>query len=202
MTRPDIAYAVSVVSQFMHSPCAPHLDSAIRILRYLKVCPGRGILFANHGHLRVEAWTDADYAGSNSDRGSTSGYCTTIGGNLVTWHSKKQDVVSRSSAEAEYRAMAFGVELGAEPQKFPLMVKYGMTIDKNSTFDASPSPGQISHGGHGGSENLALPITGQKLNGHNYLQCAQSVMMFISGKEKDDYLTGAAIPPQKEDPKF
>ncbi|XP_059640054.1 uncharacterized mitochondrial protein AtMg00810-like [Cornus florida] len=109
MTRPDIAYAMSVVSQFMHSPHAPHLDAAIRTLRYLKGCPGRGILFANHGHLRVEAWTDADYAGSISDRRSTSGYCTTIGGNLVTWRSKKRDVVSRSSAEVEYRAMALRV---------------------------------------------------------------------------------------------
>ncbi|XP_059629766.1 uncharacterized mitochondrial protein AtMg00810-like [Cornus florida] len=89
MTRPDIAYAVSVVSQFMHSPHTLHLDATIRILHYLKGCSGRGILFANHGHLRVEAWTDANYAGSASDRRSTSGYCNTIGGNLVTWCSKK-----------------------------------------------------------------------------------------------------------------
>ncbi|XP_059664264.1 uncharacterized mitochondrial protein AtMg00810-like [Cornus florida] len=109
MTRLDIAYAVSVESQFMHSPRTPHLDAAIRILRYLKGCPSHSILFANHGHLSVEAWTDADYAGSVSNRRSTSDYCTTIGGNLVTWRSKKQDVVSRSSVEAEYRAMALGL---------------------------------------------------------------------------------------------
>ncbi|XP_059629594.1 uncharacterized mitochondrial protein AtMg00810-like [Cornus florida] len=105
MTQPDIAYAVSVTSQFIYSPRAPYLDAAIQILRYLKRCPSRGILFANHGHLRVEAWTDADYVGSISDRRSTSGYCTTIGGNLVIRRNKKQDVVSRSSTEAEYRAI-------------------------------------------------------------------------------------------------
>ncbi|XP_059627255.1 TMV resistance protein N-like [Cornus florida] len=85
MTRPDIVYVASVVSQFMYSPRTPHLDAAIRNLRYLKGCPGRGILFANHGYLHVEAWTNVDYAGLVSDRRSTSGYCPTIGGNLVTW---------------------------------------------------------------------------------------------------------------------
>ncbi|CAL5418427.1 unnamed protein product [Camellia sinensis] len=107
-TRPDIAYAVGIVSQFMHEPRAPHLDAVYRILRYLKSAPGKGILFSNHGHLRLEAFTDADWAGSIDDRRSTSGYCAFVGGNLVTWRSKKQTVVSRSSAEAEYRAMAHG----------------------------------------------------------------------------------------------
>ena len=57
----------------------------------------------------LEAFTDADYAGSLVDRWSTTGYCTFLGGNLVTWRSKKQNVVARSSAEAEFRAMAQGV---------------------------------------------------------------------------------------------
>uniref|UniRef100_A0A5B6Z677 Putative polyprotein n=1 Tax=Davidia involucrata TaxID=16924 RepID=A0A5B6Z677_DAVIN len=108
-TRPDIAYAVGVVSQFMHDPCTTHLDAVYRILKYLKSAPGKGVLFSNHGHLELEAFTDADWAGSINDRRSTSGYCTLVGGNLVTWRSKKQSVVARSSAEAEYRAMAHGI---------------------------------------------------------------------------------------------
>jgi hypothetical protein len=108
-TRPDVSYAVGVVSQFMHDPRTPHLDAVYRILRYLKSAPGKGILFSNHGHFRLEAFTDADWAGSVDDRRSTSGYCTFLGGNLITWRSKKQSVVARSSAEAEYRAMAHGV---------------------------------------------------------------------------------------------
>ncbi|KAB2625923.1 hypothetical protein D8674_017583 [Pyrus ussuriensis x Pyrus communis] len=83
-TRPDIAYAVSVVSQFMHSPSVDHMAA-------------------------VMWFTDADWAGSVGDRRSTSGYFTFVGGNLVTWRSKKQKVVSRSSAEAEYRGMAHGI---------------------------------------------------------------------------------------------
>ncbi|XP_073112311.1 uncharacterized protein [Elaeis guineensis] len=83
-TRPDIAFAVSVVSQFMHDPRSVHMDAVTRILRYLKSCPGRGLLYSNHGNIRVECYTDADWAGSLDDRRSTSGYCTFVGGNLVT----------------------------------------------------------------------------------------------------------------------
>ncbi|KAK9217910.1 hypothetical protein WN943_006540 [Citrus x changshan-huyou] len=108
-TRPDIAFAVSLVSQFMHAPGPEHFETVYRILRYLKGSPGKGLLFRKNGHLQVEVYTDADWAGSVTDRRSTSGYCTFVGGNLVTWRSKKQNVVARSSAEAEYRAVALGI---------------------------------------------------------------------------------------------
>lgn len=107
-TRPDIAYAVSVVD-FMHNPKEVHLQAVHRILHYLKASPGKGILFKRNTRLVLEAYTDADYGGSLVDRRSTSGYCTFLGGNLVTWRSKKQNVVARSSAEAEFRAMAQGI---------------------------------------------------------------------------------------------
>ncbi|CAL9025055.1 unnamed protein product, partial [Prunus brigantina] len=83
-TRPDIAYAVSVVSQFMHAPSEDHMAAVTRILRYLKVTPGKGLMFSKYGHTDVEGYTDADWAGSATDRRSTSGYFTFVGGNLVT----------------------------------------------------------------------------------------------------------------------
>jgi hypothetical protein len=85
------------------------MDVVVRILRYLKSAPGRGLLFSKNGHLEVEGYTNADWAGSISDRKSTSGYFTFIGGNLVTWRSKKQKVVALPSAEAEFRGMAKGL---------------------------------------------------------------------------------------------
>ncbi|KAJ8747842.1 hypothetical protein K2173_010051 [Erythroxylum novogranatense] len=78
-TRPDVAYAVGVLSQFMHRPQVDHMEAALRVVRYLKGSPGRGVLFQNHGHLDVEAYTDADWAGNPVDRRSTSGYFTLVG---------------------------------------------------------------------------------------------------------------------------
>ena len=73
----------------------------------MKTSPGRGLLFKRDEKLKMEVY-DADYVGSVIDRKSTSGYCMSLGGNLVTWRSKKQNVITRSSAEA-FRAMAQGV---------------------------------------------------------------------------------------------
>ncbi|RVW66052.1 Retrovirus-related Pol polyprotein from transposon RE1 [Vitis vinifera] len=109
-TRPDLAYALSVVSQYMHNPGEQHMNAVMRILRYLKNAPGKGILFAkNVNHQSIEVYTDANWADAMDDRRSTSRYFTFVGGNLVTWKSKKQNVVARSSAEAEFRGMALGL---------------------------------------------------------------------------------------------
>ncbi|KAK0577899.1 hypothetical protein LWI29_001989 [Acer saccharum] len=105
-TRPDIGFPVSVISQFMNKPNEEHLEAVYRILRYLKMNPGKGIFFRKGTSKEVEIYSDADWAGSVTDRRSTTGYCTYVWGNLVTWRSKKQSVVARSSAEAEYRALA------------------------------------------------------------------------------------------------
>ncbi|RVW45693.1 Retrovirus-related Pol polyprotein from transposon RE1 [Vitis vinifera] len=108
-TRPDIGFAVSAVSQFMHSPTEEHMEAVYRILRYLKMTPGKGLFFRKTENRDTEVYPDADWAGNIINRRSTSGYCSFVWGNLVTWRSKKQSVVARSSAEAEYRALAQGI---------------------------------------------------------------------------------------------
>ncbi|KAG7556890.1 Integrase catalytic core [Arabidopsis suecica] len=105
ITRPDICFAVNVVSQQMQAPTQHHWNMVNRILKYLKGAPGQGIWMGCNKNTEIVGYCDADYAGDKNDRRSTTGYCTFIGGNLVTWRSKKQKVVSLSSAEAEYRAM-------------------------------------------------------------------------------------------------
>ncbi|CAN6440880.1 unnamed protein product [Victoria cruziana] len=109
LTRPDITYAVNVVSQFMHAPTSVHLAAVDRILCYLKKNPGKGFLYTRGNKVSVEAYTDADWAGSVDDRRSTSGYCVYLGGNIIIWRNKKQSVCARSSTDAEYRAIAIGV---------------------------------------------------------------------------------------------
>ncbi|KAK2996941.1 hypothetical protein RJ639_024875 [Escallonia herrerae] len=106
ITRPDNSYAVHVLSQFMHAPRQPHLDAALQVLRYLKGAPGQGILLPANSSLTLHAYCDADWAGCPSTRRSTTGYIIFLGSSPISWRSKQQSVVSRSSAEAEYRAMA------------------------------------------------------------------------------------------------
>ena len=101
----DIAHLVSVISRYMSSLTTDHWIVVEQILCYLEGAPRRGILFRNHEHDRIECFTDADWVGSKEDRRSTLGYFVFVGGNLVSWKRKKQGVVSRSSAESEYRAM-------------------------------------------------------------------------------------------------
>ncbi|KAM1767570.1 hypothetical protein ACFX12_045644 [Malus domestica] len=73
-TRPDLAHALSVVSQYIHDPGEQHMNAVMRILSYLKGSPGKGILFKKNGHFSIEGYTDADWAGSSDDRHSTSSY--------------------------------------------------------------------------------------------------------------------------------
>ncbi|XP_019090134.1 PREDICTED: uncharacterized protein LOC109128377 [Camelina sativa] len=105
LTRPDLCYAVNQVSQYMKSPTTYHWSLLERILHYLKGSPGQGICMGKNANTELVGYCDADWGGDKTDRRSIQGYCTFIGGNLVTWKTKKQKVVSMSSAESEYRAM-------------------------------------------------------------------------------------------------
>ena len=84
ITRSDISFPVSTVSQFLQSPCDSHWDVAIRILRYVKGTPCQGVLYENRGHTQIVGYSDADCVGSPKDRHSTSRYCVFIGGNLIS----------------------------------------------------------------------------------------------------------------------
>ncbi|XP_031259399.1 uncharacterized protein LOC116117527 [Pistacia vera] len=106
MTRPDISYAVHILSQFMHGPKQSHMDAAIKVLKYLKGCPGLGLLLPRDGNLDVTAYCDSDWGTCPMTRKSLTGFCIKIGGSLISWKTKKQSTISLSSAEAEYRAMA------------------------------------------------------------------------------------------------
>jgi hypothetical protein len=93
----------------MHTPREPHLTALKWILRYLCGSLDYGLLLQPSPTSEFVVYTNADWAGCPDTRRSTSGYAIFLGANLVSWVTKRQPVVSRSSAEAEYRAMANGV---------------------------------------------------------------------------------------------
>ncbi|GLU08619.1 hypothetical protein SLE2022_255210 [Rubroshorea leprosula] len=108
-TRPDIAFAVQQVCQYMHAPTENHFQALKWILRHLQGTLHYGLQLFKDFSPSLHIYTDADWAGCLDSRRSTSGYCLFFGRSLVSWSSKKQPTVARSSAEAEYRAMANAV---------------------------------------------------------------------------------------------
>ena len=94
VTHPDIAYSVSVLSQYMSSSTVNHWATVAHILCYLKKAHGHGILYKSIDILGLITFFTESGAGSKEDRRSTSGYCVFFGGNLISWNSKKQSVVS------------------------------------------------------------------------------------------------------------
>ena len=103
-TRPDIAYVVNSVCQFMKSPTDVHLCSIKRIIRYLQGTAEYGLTYSSDTNVNLTAFSDADWAADLNTRRSVTGYVVYLGSNPVSWQSKKQVFVSRSSTEVEYKA--------------------------------------------------------------------------------------------------
>ncbi|KAL5567808.1 hypothetical protein UlMin_024383 [Ulmus minor] len=121
ITRPYISFSVNRLSQFLANTRAPHLKAAQRVLQYIKQSSGQGLFFPtsnvqlrafaeanfqNIPKVQFKVFADADWATCPDTRRSISGFCVFLGDSLISWKSKKQHTVSKSSAEAEYRSMA------------------------------------------------------------------------------------------------
>ncbi|CAM8978933.1 unnamed protein product [Rhodiola kirilowii] len=106
VTRPDIQFAINYLSQFITALRKKHMDAAMRVLRFLTTTIGQGLFLPAKNDFKLKAYCDADWGGCQMTIHSCTGYFIFLGGAPISWRSKKQSVVSRSSAEAKYRAMA------------------------------------------------------------------------------------------------
>ena len=113
-TRPDLSFVVTKLSQYMSAPTQAHLNIAKNVLKYLKGSIDKCLKFsAVNTPLSIFGYCDSDWAG-DSDRKSISGYCfkLSVNGPLISWKSKKQNVVALSSCEAEYNSLTFAIMEG------------------------------------------------------------------------------------------
>ena len=110
LTRPDISYAVGVMSRYMQNPKKPHLEVVRRILRHVKSTIDYGLLYKKGEDCKLVGYCDADYTGDHDTRRSTTGYVFMLGSRAISWCSKRQPTVSLSTTEAEYRAAAMAAQ--------------------------------------------------------------------------------------------
>ena len=103
-TRPDISFAVGLLSRFMQSPSKQRLGAARRVLRYISGTLNYGLHYTHVTHFELVGFTDSDWAGSIEDRKSTTGCIFIIGSAAVTWSSKKQEIIALLTTEAKYTA--------------------------------------------------------------------------------------------------
>lgn len=106
ISRPDIAFGVNKLSQFLHSSTVAHWNACNRVLRYLKGTMSLALHFDAASTFHMEGFSYADWASCVDDRRSTGGHCVFIRGNLIVWSAKKHEVIARSSAESKYRSLA------------------------------------------------------------------------------------------------
>ena len=175
-----ILHVVSMVSQFMHSPNQEHFDVVYKILRYFTGTPGKRILYENKGHFQVEVFIDANWVESVTYRRSTLGYCVFVRENLVTWHSTKQNVVTRSSISAEFRVVAHGI---CEVWWIKLILKELKTT--------SSLPMKVF------CDNKATIATTQNPKLHNRTKHVEVIKLFIKEKLENELIIMPYIPTSK-----
>ena len=104
-TRPDISFATQQLGQIMAHPTTQHHKAAMRLVHYLKSSPGWGLFFPCNSTIQLLGFSDVDWGSCVDSRKSISGYYFFLGHSLISWKSKKQTIVSRSSAKAEYHTL-------------------------------------------------------------------------------------------------
>ncbi|XP_075086160.1 secreted RxLR effector protein 161-like [Nicotiana tabacum] len=143
ITRPDISFGVQVLSQFMQNHKQSHLDAALRVVRYIKVSPGLDLLLKKGEPNNLTMFCDSDWAACPNTRRSTTEYIVKPGDSPLSWKSKKQQTISRSSVEAEYRSTVAAVVVTIWMAEEQLQSLYSCgeltgTVSKGTDIDLFP----------------------------------------------------------------
>ncbi|CAA7041690.1 unnamed protein product [Microthlaspi erraticum] len=136
-TRPDVAYAIGLVSRFMSKPGAVHWEAVKWLLRYLRSSTDLNLVYTKGENFRVQGYCDSDYAGDLDRRRSISGYVFTVGGNTVSWKSSLQSIAALSTTEAEYIALTKAVKEAIWIRG--LLIDMGLKAEKASVWCDSQS---------------------------------------------------------------
>ena len=124
-TRPDISFAVSQLSKFIAQPGQQHFQALKQLLRYLKGTQHLGIFYPKEGACKLECYVDASWASDPNDGRSVTGYVYLLNGSPISWSSKKQATVAKSTSEAEFYAMSAAASEGAWILQFLQQVGFG-----------------------------------------------------------------------------
>ncbi|WCJ34767.1 Retrovirus-related Pol polyprotein from transposon TNT 1-94 [Euphorbia peplus] len=189
-TRPDIAYAVGVISRFMERPTMLHLNAAKRVLRYVKGTLNFGLVYKEgRGNYLLSGFSDSDLAGNIDDRKSTGGMAFYLDDRLITWISQKQRCVALSSCEAEFMAATAAACQGIWLQRVLSQIsdmKAGpviLYIDNRSAIDLAKNPVF-----HGRSKHIDVRY-------HFIRECVEQGLIVIkhvsTNEQKADILTKA-----------
>jgi hypothetical protein len=155
-TRPDIAYAVGLLSRFNSCPAKVHWKAIQRVFQYLKGTSDFCLEFgpSTVGGVTLSVFSDSDYAGDTEKARSTSGYASFIGASCVNWSSRRQDVVAKSTTEAELIAANSGASDGTwlthllEELGFPQASPFPLQMDNQSSIKVAKNPehhGKMKH---------------------------------------------------------
>jgi hypothetical protein len=144
-TRPDISFAVSLLSRFMADPKERHWRCVKQLLKYVKSSRNLGLLYQRLNNVKLIGYSDSDHAGDKSDRKSTSGYIYMLGSCTVSWKSQKQQIVALSSTESEYIGLATAIQEALWMRS--LLKELGFAQSKTIVFGDNQSSMAIAKGG-------------------------------------------------------
>jgi hypothetical protein len=159
-SRPDIAYAVSRLSRYTHSPNESHWEALGRVMKYLRGTMNYGITYSGFPAV-LEGYSDANWISDSDETKSTSGYVFTLGGGAIAWKSAKQSIIARSTMESEFVALELAgseaewlrnflanIPLGMKPTPSVSMHcdnQSAISIAKNKTFNGKNRHVRLRH---------------------------------------------------------